>query len=404
MSNSSGSNIGSIFLVSFCCFLSIIFVVIGVVYSNQSTTTGSTTTPAETASLKSCTADSKWSPTTVASGAKTSQACPGGTTVYAECHDGNWKTIGTCPAETASLKSCTADSKWSPTTVASGAKTSQACPGGTTVYAECHDGNWKTIGTCPAETASLKSCTADSKWSPTTVASGAKTSQACPGGTTVYAECHDGSWKTIGTCPVETATATTSPVYNLLKQKGTGLCLDGNASSLTLNNCSSTNDYQTWNNENGLLKQKGTGMCLDGNAAGMRLASCQVGNDYQTWTNENGLLKQKGTGMCLDGNAAGMRLASCQVGNDYQTWAATITTTTPTTTTPTTTTPTTTTPTTTSKVLSCPSGYIEDLNGTCYTCGSGYRRSWDPVTAPTACVTWDILNPQPKPATIVPKV
>jgi len=369
MSNSSGSNIGSIFLVSFCCFLSIIFVVIGVVYSNQTSPTGTTAT--------------KTTATKTTATKTTTTVVPTTTTVT-----------------TTALKSCTADSKWAPTTVASGSKTSQVCPGGTTVYAECYDGSWKTIGACPPLKKIGETCVSDRecdgyKYNSDTLAcdNGICVKQIKDWANIDYwkpSECKNALLAAPGTCTLANTTATTSPVYNLLKQKGTGLCLDGNASSLTLNNCSSTNDYQTWNNENGLLKQKGTGMCLDGNAAGMRLASCQVGNDYQTWTNENGLLKQKGTGMCLDGNAAGMRLASCQVGNDYQTWAATITATTSTT--------------TTSKVLSCPSGYSEDLNGTCYTCGSGYIRSWDPVTAPTACVTGDIFNPQPKPATIVPKV
>ena len=126
MSNSSGSNIGSIFLVSFCCFLSIIFVVIGVVYSNQTSPTGTTatkTTATKTTATKTTTTVVPTTTTTVV---------PTTTTVT-----------------TTALKSCTADSKWAPTTVASGSKTSQVCPGGTTVYAECYDGSWKTIGACP---------------------------------------------------------------------------------------------------------------------------------------------------------------------------------------------------------------------------------------------------------------
>ena len=109
-------------------------------------------------------------------------------------------------------------------------------------------------------------------------------------------------------------------VYKNLKQKATGKCLDGNVNSLTLNGCSTTNDYQNWQLDNGLLKQKATGKCLDGNAAGLTINDCSAANDYQNWQFENGLLKQKASGKCLDGNSAGLTLTDCSTTNDYQNW------------------------------------------------------------------------------------
>ncbi|KAA9379659.1 ricin-type beta-trefoil lectin domain protein [Microbispora cellulosiformans] len=92
----------------------------------------------------------------------------------------------------------------------------------------------------------------------------------------------------------------------LLRNNGSGDCLDSNASgNAYLNPCDSGNNFQRWEfvnaNWGALLKDVATGRCLDSNASGSVYTNpCSTGNAYQNWVQPSGnYYKNVATGLCL---------------------------------------------------------------------------------------------------------
>lgn len=106
-------------------------------------------------------------------------------------------------------------------------------------------------------------------------------------------------------------------------------CLDSNASgSLYTNPCQSGNQYQEWTvidmgDGTRAFKDVATGLCLDGNSSTLYTLTCNFGG-YQrwapTWTGTGWILKSQGSGLVLDCNASGTPYPNAQNGGNYQRW------------------------------------------------------------------------------------
>ncbi|MBS2546424.1 ricin-type beta-trefoil lectin domain protein [Catenulispora sp. NL8] len=109
-----------------------------------------------------------------------------------------------------------------------------------------------------------------------------------------------------------------------------GRCLDSNAQAqLYSNPCSTTNGFQLWNvtnNGNGSLSFKdiATGLCLDGNGTSLYTGACGSGNQYQqwnyTWGGAGWILKHAVSGKVLDMQSDGTPYFNDQNGGNFQQW------------------------------------------------------------------------------------
>lgn len=141
----------------------------------------------------------------------------------------------------------------------------------------------------------------------------------------------------------------------IIKNKANGLCLDGYPNNPNLGNgyyvygynCDPNNPYQQWDRRNSiyasqapflvLLRNRGTGLCLDagayqsgGNGARVYTTTCDAGNNYQVWQwtgsgSGSGRLVALGGGAKLDGANFGNNpfypyMYRSDSTNDFQRW------------------------------------------------------------------------------------
>lgn len=119
-------------------------------------------------------------------------------------------------------------------------------------------------------------------------------------------------------------------VWNLANV-AVGRCLDSNAQGqLYSNPCASlSNGSQRWQitaNSNGSLTfhNVATGLCLDGDGTSVYTHSCSAGNGYQqwlpTWGGSGWILKHVASGKVLDMQTDGTPYFNAQNGGNYQQW------------------------------------------------------------------------------------
>ncbi|GAA1983151.1 ricin-type beta-trefoil lectin domain protein [Catenulispora subtropica] len=119
-------------------------------------------------------------------------------------------------------------------------------------------------------------------------------------------------------------------VWNL-QNVAVGRCLDSNTQGqLYSNPCASlSNGYQRWlitTNSNGSLtfQDVATGLCLDGDGTSVYTHPCTAGNGYQqwlpTWGGSGWILKHVASGKVLDMQTDGTPYFNAQNGGNYQQW------------------------------------------------------------------------------------
>jgi hypothetical protein len=119
----------------------------------------------------------------------------------------------------------------------------------------------------------------------------------------------------------------------VLRNQGTGICMDGFVSQGSAPyqfSCNSGNAFQRWRLINtatssgivvGNLRNDGNGLCLDGFGNTPYLWPCNSGNAYQRWFRVGTQLINQQTQKCLDGFGSGSPYQfTCSGSNAFHRW------------------------------------------------------------------------------------